>query len=301
MNHFTIRMKHTSFSSFATAAWETNGWTTVYQANDAVISNGWVKFSFEIPFEYNGTNNLMVDFSFNNFYFTTDGLCRSTPTTQVRSLYFQTDSEFGNPLNWSGPSAPAPNVSASVPNLLLVSGFPISISSTNSGPFTNGVWTGSLIVPQPATNLFLVADDGDGHVAFSSIFSVQSSPDTDGDGLPDAWERQYFGSLNAPEGGPEQDPDGDGLTNRQEFLAGTDPRVAASVLRITSVHFSEADVVIRFSTMSGRSYRVERTANLDRDSWTTVADHVVGTGAVVEVSDFGADGQRRQFYRVRLQ
>jgi hypothetical protein len=44
--------------------------------------------------------------------------------------------------------------------------------------------------------------------------------DTDGDGLPDSWEMQYFGNLAQ---GPNDDPDGDGFTNLQEYQAGTNP------------------------------------------------------------------------------
>jgi len=47
-----------------------------------------------------------------------------------------------------------------------------------------------------------------------------ASADSDGDGLPDAWELQYFGNLNQTAAG---DFDGDGLTNLQEYQLGTDP------------------------------------------------------------------------------
>ncbi len=45
--------------------------------------------------------------------------------------------------------------------------------------------------------------------------------DTDGDILPDSWENQYFGSPTAAD--PDADPDGDGLTNLDEWFAGTHP------------------------------------------------------------------------------
>jgi len=48
--------------------------------------------------------------------------------------------------------------------------------------------------------------------------------DTDGDGIPDRWESQYFGSATSAN--PNADPDGDGRNNLQEFLAGTNPLVA---------------------------------------------------------------------------
>jgi uncharacterized protein YkwD len=44
--------------------------------------------------------------------------------------------------------------------------------------------------------------------------------DADRDGLPDDWERRYFGNLNKAAGG---DADGDGLTNLAEYQLGTSP------------------------------------------------------------------------------
>ena len=51
---------------------------------------------------------------------------------------------------------------------------------------------------------------------------TQMIVDTDGDGLPDSWEIQYFGNLSQ---GPNGDPDGDGKSNMTEYLAGWDPTV----------------------------------------------------------------------------
>ena len=50
--------------------------------------------------------------------------------------------------------------------------------------------------------------------------------DTDGDGLPDRWERSYFSSVAA--WGPADDPDADGLSNMEEYRGGSDPTRAAS-------------------------------------------------------------------------
>lgn len=48
--------------------------------------------------------------------------------------------------------------------------------------------------------------------------------DTDGDGMPDAWEKTY--GLNAQDGADgARDADGDGYTNVEEWLNGTDPKV----------------------------------------------------------------------------
>jgi uncharacterized repeat protein (TIGR01451 family) len=49
---------------------------------------------------------------------------------------------------------------------------PFSIGPTNTGAFTNGVWTGPVTVFEAATNMFLLATDGSGHRGAGNTFSV---------------------------------------------------------------------------------------------------------------------------------
>lgn len=44
--------------------------------------------------------------------------------------------------------------------------------------------------------------------------------DSDGNGLPDPWEERFFGRIGIS---PGDDPDGDGMSNWEEYLYGTDP------------------------------------------------------------------------------
>ena len=66
LTNWTIRMQHTSMSSFTTGNpvpfWLTSGWTTVYQNNESATPTGWREFVFDQQFEYNGTSNLMIDY-----------------------------------------------------------------------------------------------------------------------------------------------------------------------------------------------------------------------------------------------
>jgi hypothetical protein len=73
--------------------------------------------------------------------------------------------------------------------------------------------------------------DGDGLTTFeeSNTLTDPNDADSDDDGLPDGWE--VFNSLDPLDDGSGQeengaagDPDNDGFTNFEEFMAGTDPR-----------------------------------------------------------------------------
>src|SRR5947208_7519275 len=65
--------------------------------------------------------------------------------------------------------------------------------------------------------------DGDGLTAWEEheLRTSDNSSDTDGDGMPDAWEVAH--DLNPNLNDANSDPDGDGISNFTEFQRGTDP------------------------------------------------------------------------------
>ena len=122
LNYWTIRMKHTSRSDYSSyPLFETSGWTTVYQNNESISSTGWRNFHFQNVFEYNGTDNLLIDFSHNNTYYTYDGYCMVSNTYMDRVLMAFSDSDHGDPLNWSDSTAPGLWGATEVPNFKLIS------------------------------------------------------------------------------------------------------------------------------------------------------------------------------------
>jgi hypothetical protein len=66
---------------------------------------------------------------------------------------------------------------------------------------------------------------GDRNPIFNAMTLEKVAPktDTDNDGLPDGWEKLYFGNTAQA---ATADTDKDGLTQAQEYAAGTDPNVA---------------------------------------------------------------------------
>jgi hypothetical protein len=102
---------------------------------------------------------------------------------------------------------------------------------TGSGTFAQIATVGANVTTYSSTGLSagtsysyrVRATNSGGDSAYSNTASASTlatGPDGDGDGLPDAWEMQHFGNLAQTGSG---DPDADGLTNAQEFAAGTDP------------------------------------------------------------------------------
>jgi hypothetical protein len=58
------------------------------------------------------------------------------------------------------------------------------------------------------------------------------------------------------------------------------------------------DMLLRFASATGRTYRVERSPNGTANTWIVLADNVAGTGALVQVTHANAVNLGRQFYHV---
>lgn len=115
--------------------------------------------------------------------------------------------------------------------------------------------------------------------------------DSDGDGLPDAWEQQLIDSdrtgklKTLADVKPGDDLDGDGLTNYQEYLLGTYALDRIDGLALAAVEVVNGYAHLRFSVVTGRTYTIK--SSTDMQAWTAQT-FAVGSAAATAVASLAA-------------
>lgn len=117
--------------------------------------------------------------------------------------------------------------------------------------------------------------------------------DVNNDGVSDV-----FAALHglAP-GTANNDNDGDGATNLQEALAGTNPNSAASRFTAASENAPAGAVKVTWAGITGKRYQPQVTADLA--TWTDLGAPQIGAGATLEFTD-AAPLPAKKFYRIRV-
>jgi len=114
---------------------------------------------------------------------------------------------------------------------------------------------------------------------FETIFETAAVPDTDGDGIPDWWMQEYFGQPTGQVENlslPGQDADDDGMTNEDEYIAGTHPTDSESFFRISNIGLNGVSMWSAF----GRQYDMLANSMTD-DVWSVIISNQPGTGATL--------------------
>jgi hypothetical protein len=111
----------------------------------------------------------------------------------------------------------------------------------------------------------------------------------------------FFGSLTNALAQDDADPDGDGMPNWQEYLAGTNPTNALSALQFSGAGFASggaANINLSWQTAPGRSYVLESSPAAGGNNWTPVNTNL-GDGNAFQVVLTNHTGTAR-FYRIQL-
>lgn len=139
--------------------------------------------------------------------------------------------------------------------------------------------------------------------------------DVDNDGLPDDWEALYLGET-AASSGADDDPDGDGHGNFEEYAYGSHPRDAGSRPWVRRAKVADSDGIeypaIAVSRRAGNHvrYEVRQSSNLKQwegGSGATLGSQLIpvydgsGTFVAVHASSTPFGDQRQGYLRVLAQ
>ena len=140
--------------------------------------------------------------------------------------------------------------------------------------------------------------------AFACVQTDAISPgalDPGGTGLPIAWELSYFGTTGI---NPNADPTGKGMTIGQDYLAGTDPNNANSLLEITEESFSSGGTSARltWTSVPTRYYYIQQTLSLSPTNWINNSVGLVSPAsspASTTTSSITDVSEPNRFYRIQ--
>lgn len=161
---------------------------------------------------------------------------------------------------------------------------------------TEGSFVGYLTIAQAAANGTVTATQNTAS-GTSSSFTVQSGASTANDGIPDSWKSAL--GLSTTANIASVDSDGDGLTNLQEYAAGTDPISPSSALLITSMNTAAGTAfTMSFSSVAGKLYRVSESSDLA--TWTPLSPHILATTTGTQQVTLDLAGETRLFFRIEI-
>ena len=101
--------------------------------------------------------------------------------------------------------------------------------------------------------------------------------DLDADTLDDVWEERF----NAQTVLPGDDEDGDGKTNLEECMAGTDPYDASDCLNLGNATITAGSGSVMLPTKAGKMYGLQ--IDNDLTGWTNEGTMIYGTGGDIQI------------------
>jgi len=164
-----------------------------------------------------------------------------------------------------------------------VANFELYVDGSTTPTIVTGTMA-TVTVPPSTEHSFTVAyrlRDGQLSPLSAAASGKAFGSDDNFDGLPDDWQAKYWGSNKAAWPKPNDDTDHDGMSNLEEFLAGTDPTQAGSVLK-TQVVATPQGWRLSWNTTAGLVYQVQQTS--DFETWTTFSGQRFAPGTNDSVS-----------------
>ena len=143
--------------------------------------------------------------------------------------------------------------------------------------------SGATVAFQDLDSGLVPGDINRGPDVFGASVDVNAAlVDSDGDGIPDWWMMKYFGHPTGQAGDlsrAQDDADGDGMSNLQEYLTGTDPTNPNSVFRLWAAASTNSPINLTWPAVPGKSYQIQYQTNLTDSVWLTAPGSIWVIGA----------------------
>jgi hypothetical protein len=130
-------------------------------------------------------------------------------------------------------------------------------------------------------------------LTFSGIYTF---PDVNHNGISDLYEQYYFGGVSTNRT-PLTDTDGDGMSDYDEFIAGTDPTNAASNLRFLTSFDQTNKVTFQWSAAPGHIYQLQASTNLV--DWAAASGWMQASSSPMTMT-LSNDTDRSQLFRIQV-
>jgi len=172
------------------------------------------------------------------------------------------------------------------------------------------VLAGTNLIAVQVFNVGLTSSDLTFDAELTAEYGTPPGTDADSDGMPDEWEQVFLSGLSDPsELSDTADPDNDGRSNIQEWIAGTDPGDETGYLKLET-RLEQGQIVVSWQAVpaegSGydgltRHYGLQRRSDPATDAWTDVADYADLTATAAQSVTYTVpDPSTPAQYRVKV-
>jgi len=146
------------------------------------------------------------------------------------------------------------------------------------------------------SNMPAFPSSGTGPVSITNVF-ITGYQDAPSNGIPDYFEAKYNLPMDVT---TNTHSDADGVSDYNEWVAGTDPTNAASYFKVDSAVNGSNTFSLGWNSLEGRVYDVRSKTNLLDSVWENIATNLPGVSGTKYYDVLKSPAKKQEFYGVSV-